>query len=45
MRIVGSIAGYISAMIFMCILGWVAIFNPKKSDKMLRKAQEWANGE
>ena len=43
MRIIGSIAGYISAIIFMCILGWVAIFNPRKADEMFKKAMEWAD--
>ena len=42
MRTIGSIAGFISATLFMCILGWVAIFNPRKADELFVKAMNWA---
>tara|TARA_Y100000310_G_scaffold277351_1_gene295041 strand:- start:250 stop:405 length:156 start_codon:yes stop_codon:yes gene_type:complete len=45
MRLIGSIAGFISATIFMCILGWVAIFNPRKADELFVKAMEWSDEE
>jgi hypothetical protein len=26
----------------MCILGWVAIFNPRKADELFVKAMKWS---
>ena len=43
MRIIGSIAGWFCATLYMCVLGWVAIFNPRKADELFEKAMEWSD--
>tara|TARA_Y100000034_G_C6593415_1_gene257864 strand:- start:12 stop:152 length:141 start_codon:yes stop_codon:yes gene_type:complete len=45
MRILGAVMGFVSATLFMCILGWVAIFNPRKADELFVKAMEWSKDE
>ena len=45
MRILGSIAGWLCATLYMCVLGWVAIFNPRKADELFVKAMEWSDEE
>ena len=42
MRVLGAIAGWLSAIFVMCVLGWIAIFNPRKADELLMKAMNWA---
>ena len=43
MRVLGAIAGWLSAIFVMCVLGWIAIFNPRLADRLFERCIDWTN--